>query len=168
MGGRKGLTDQECRNLLERLGYPPDDPVRHLEIPVELVDAIAAAREQPTPANQARARDALARIQLLARQEVLDTTKLHVRSRTRAHCEAHLTKRESEVLNLVALGFENDEIGRAMKIATETVKTHMRNIASLLGTHNRTQAVVIAIARGYILLDDVVEALEALAADQAA
>ena len=64
-----------------------------------------------------------------------------------AHIEsAHsvLTAREWEVLNLVAGGLRNQEIGQKLFISEVTVKSHMRNIMGKLGARSRTHAVSLA------------------------
>jgi LuxR family transcriptional regulator, maltose regulon positive regulatory protein len=55
-----------------------------------------------------------------------------------------LTKREEEVLELLALGLSNAEIGRRLFIAQSTVKVHVRHILEKLGAKNRVQAALIA------------------------
>ncbi len=52
-----------------------------------------------------------------------------------------LSAREFEVLRLVATGSSNRDIGDALFISEETVKTHLRRIFEKLGVSNRTQAV---------------------------
>ena len=51
-----------------------------------------------------------------------------------------LTKRELEILRLVAEGLSNDEIGKKIFISRKTVKTHLRNIFDKLQVHNRFKA----------------------------
>jgi DNA-binding NarL/FixJ family response regulator len=51
-----------------------------------------------------------------------------------------LTKREREILDLVAEGHPNAEIGRRLWITEQTVKFHLSNIYRKLGVSNRTQA----------------------------
>ena len=51
-----------------------------------------------------------------------------------------LTKREKEVLMLLAQGFSNQEIARALFVSEKTVKTHMGNIFGKLNISSRTQA----------------------------
>ena len=53
-----------------------------------------------------------------------------------------LSKRESEVCELVSRGFSNEQIGRKLDITVLTVKTHLRNIYSKSGTNNRTNLVL--------------------------
>jgi LuxR family maltose regulon positive regulatory protein len=51
-----------------------------------------------------------------------------------------LTKREIEVLQLIAQGLTNRQIGEALSISLGTVKRHTANINGKLGVRNRTQA----------------------------
>jgi len=64
-----------------------------------------------------------------------------------------LTQRELQVLNLMAKGLRNKEIGAHLNIAEETVKIHVKNILEKLKVADRTQAVVSASQRGIIRLD---------------
>jgi LuxR family maltose regulon positive regulatory protein len=59
-----------------------------------------------------------------------------------------LSQRELEVLQLIAEGLSNREIGDRLYLALNTVKTHTRNIYSKLGVRSRTQAVSKARAMG--------------------
>jgi LuxR family maltose regulon positive regulatory protein len=52
-----------------------------------------------------------------------------------------LSERELEVLQLLARGASNQEIGRKLMIAVDTVKRHVSQIFSKLGVKNRLQAV---------------------------
>ncbi len=63
---------------------------------------------------------------------------------------APLTKREIEILRLVAGGYSNREIAEALGAAEGTVKNHSSNILSKLGVRDRTQAVLKALDLGYI------------------
>lgn len=68
----------------------------------------------------------------------------------RAMGGAHLSPREIEVLNLIAGGKSNKEIGAALFISEGTVKTHVLSIHEKLGVGDRTEAVVTAIKRGIL------------------
>jgi DNA-binding NarL/FixJ family response regulator len=74
--------------------------------------------------------------------------KLLGRTRTPAHLD--LTRRELEVLALVAGGKTNAEIGRALYIGEATVKTHLLHAFAKLGVDDRTAAVTTAMARGFL------------------
>ena len=59
-----------------------------------------------------------------------------------------LSERESEVVVLVAEGLTNAEIGRALFLGRETVKTHLSRAYRKLGVRNRTEAVRFVLETG--------------------
>lgn len=63
-----------------------------------------------------------------------------------------LRERELAVLGLIAQGMSNLEIGTALSISENTVKTHVNRILSKLGVSDRTQAVIVAVKRGIVSL----------------
>jgi two-component system NarL family response regulator len=63
-----------------------------------------------------------------------------------------LTAREVAVLELVAKGLSNKEIGSALFLAEDTVKNHLKHIYAKLDVSDRTEAVLQAIQRGIITL----------------
>ena len=65
-----------------------------------------------------------------------------------------LTARETEVLRRVALGLSNKDIAAALAVGEETVKTHVTRVLSKLGVENRAQAIVQALKRGLVSLDE--------------
>lgn len=65
-----------------------------------------------------------------------------------------LSPREVEVLALAARGNTNRAIGRAMHVSEATVKTHLLRAYDKLGVNDRTAAVVTALQRGLLVLDD--------------
>ncbi len=65
-----------------------------------------------------------------------------------------LTPREIEVLRQLALGRSNKEIADALEIGDETVKTHVGNVFSKLSVENRAQAIVQALKRGLVSLEE--------------
>ncbi|MEM9007186.1 MAG: response regulator transcription factor [Cyanobacteria bacterium P01_F01_bin.86] len=64
-----------------------------------------------------------------------------------------LTQRESQVLQMLAVGKVNQEIGTELCISERTVKFHINNIFTKLGVRDRTQAVVQALKRGLARLE---------------
>jgi NarL family two-component system response regulator LiaR len=75
-------------------------------------------------------------------------------TRTSKH-SIELTEREQEVLRQLALSRTNHEIAQALTISDETVKTHVGNILTKLQLAHRTQAVIYALKKGIISLDDI-------------
>ncbi|HSM59035.1 MAG TPA: response regulator transcription factor [Candidatus Sulfomarinibacteraceae bacterium] len=73
-------------------------------------------------------------------------------TRMRAPAEENLSAREIEVLQLVAKGASNKEIGKSLHISTATVKTHLIHIYGKLGVDDRTAAVTTALEKGIIRL----------------
>ena len=68
--------------------------------------------------------------------------------------QEELTPREIEVLRQLALGRSNKEIADALSIGDETVKTHVGNVFAKLEVENRAQAVVQALKRGLVSLEE--------------
>ena len=68
--------------------------------------------------------------------------------------DSGLSRREGEVLQLVAKGASNKEIARDLFISENTVKTHLRNILDKLHLANRSQAVAYAIRTGLLPRED--------------
>jgi NarL family two-component system response regulator LiaR len=65
-----------------------------------------------------------------------------------------LTPREIEVVRLLASGQSNKEIADALAIGEETVKTHVGRVLSKLNAENRAQAVIQALKRGLVSLEE--------------
>ena len=61
-----------------------------------------------------------------------------------------LTKRELDVLTLLALGGRNKEIAEQLSLSINTVKFHIENVYQKLGVASRTQAVRVAIGCGLL------------------
>jgi two-component system, NarL family, response regulator DegU len=61
-----------------------------------------------------------------------------------------LTRRECEVLQMLADGKSNRAIGEALYISEKTVKNHVSNILQKMSVNDRTHAVVVAIKKGWV------------------
>ena len=59
-----------------------------------------------------------------------------------------VTRRELEVLALIAHGYSTKEIATALWITEETVRTHVRRLLARLGARTRAHAVAIAFREG--------------------
>lgn len=64
-----------------------------------------------------------------------------------------LTDREVEVLERIARGLGNKEIGAELGISESTVKGHVNNILAKLGVTDRTKALVVALRRGLVRVE---------------
>jgi DNA-binding NarL/FixJ family response regulator len=65
--------------------------------------------------------------------------------------DEELTKRETELLGLIAEGKSNKEISALLNISINTVQVHRLNLMKKLDMHDRTQLVRYAIRKGLIL-----------------
>ena len=63
-----------------------------------------------------------------------------------------LTRREMEVLRMVADGLSNREIAARLSVSEHTIKFHISSVLGKLGASSRTEAVTQGIKRGLILL----------------
>lgn len=66
--------------------------------------------------------------------------------------EAHLSKRELDVLILIKDGLSNPQIAAHLKLSIKTIENHVRSILQKLCAKNRTDAVVIAVKRSLIII----------------
>ena len=62
-----------------------------------------------------------------------------------------LSRRQREVVRLVALGFTGPEIAEELQLAHDTVRTHVRNAMATSGARSRAHLVAIALAGGHAL-----------------
>jgi DNA-binding NarL/FixJ family response regulator len=65
-----------------------------------------------------------------------------------------LSPRELEVMQLVARGERNQQIGAELGISEQTVKNHITSVLHKLGVPNRTRAVTYALRQGWLVLDE--------------
>ena len=70
---------------------------------------------------------------------------------------ATLTRREREVLVLLAQGADREGISQHLVISPETARTHVQNLLGKLGVHSRLEAAAFVMQNG--LLDDLTEVL---------
>lgn len=75
------------------------------------------------------------------------------KAETPAPLEA-LSEREKEVLRFAARGLRNQDIARELSLSERTVQGHMAHIFNKLKVGSRTEAVVCALKRGWVTLDD--------------
>jgi DNA-binding NarL/FixJ family response regulator len=63
-----------------------------------------------------------------------------------------LTPREIEVLTMLAEGLGNKAIARQLDISDNTVKFHLSSIFGKLGATSRTEAVMLGMRHGFIMM----------------
>ena len=61
-----------------------------------------------------------------------------------------LSRRETEIVKMVATGLRNKEIATKLSIGEGTVKTHLHTIYEKLGVHGRVELTMYALERGII------------------
>ncbi|MFI5273276.1 MAG: response regulator [Ktedonobacterales bacterium] len=92
-------------------------------------------------------------------------------SRQRASASAPtappLSEREMDVLREAARGLPNKDIARRLNLSVRTIHTHLGNIFAKLSVGSRTEAVLLALRRGWIALEET-EALPEAAPPEAA
>ncbi len=95
--------------------------------------------------------------QLMSPRELVDLLRLAVQQREQDRdaelALGRLTPREREVLQALAEGLNDREIGQQLHVSTETVRTHMVNILGKLGVESRLQALVYALRHGAVTID---------------
>jgi DNA-binding NarL/FixJ family response regulator len=127
---------QVCRRVREDLG----DSIGIILISGERKEAFDRAAGMLLGADDYMVKpfvldELLARVQRLARRSrPLPRTAV-----------AGLTRRELEILRLLACGMEHTEIARDLVIASKTVEKHIEHILLKLGVHSRAQAVALAL-----------------------
>jgi two-component system NarL family response regulator len=73
---------------------------------------------------------------------------------TQRMARSNLTAREHQVLQLVAKGLTNKEIGRAFGISDNTARNHVNSIIEKLEVSDRTEAATIAMRQGLVSMTD--------------
>ena len=90
--------------------------------------------------------DAIARRRGGAQLAAVDALPIQAAPQT-----GQLSDREVEVIDLVANGLTNGEIGKRLFLSEETVKSHLRNVLAKLGAKNRAHAVALAFRTGRLI-----------------
>jgi DNA-binding NarL/FixJ family response regulator len=87
----------------------------------------------------------------VTRRLIGEFARLRPRLPARPELLEDLTKRETEVLRLVAEGLSNDEIAERLVVSKETVKTHVSRVLGKLRLRDRSQAVIVAYESGLVV-----------------
>jgi len=106
----------------------------------EVVDTVRKAAAGETALSPELAASMLGEVRDLVRREEADA-------------EPIISKREEEVLQLIADGLSTTEVAEKLYISVKTVKNHLASIYQKLDTRDRTQAVLQAVRMGIVRLD---------------
>ena len=88
---------------------------------------------------------------VVTRRLIAEFARLRPSQRTRPEDLDALTRREVEILSLIAAGLSNHEIAHRLVLSNETVKTHVSHVLRKLGLRDRAQAVVVAYESGLVV-----------------
>jgi DNA-binding NarL/FixJ family response regulator len=88
---------------------------------------------------------------VVTRRLIAEFARLRPPQRIRPEDLDALTRRETEILSLVAAGLSNHEIADRLVLSNETVKTHVSHVLRKLGLRDRAQAVVAAYESGLVV-----------------
>jgi DNA-binding NarL/FixJ family response regulator len=66
---------------------------------------------------------------------------------------ADLSRREREILGLLARGLDHTQIAEVLVISGETARTHIQRVLTKLGVHSRLEAASLAIEQGWVSRD---------------
>jgi DNA-binding NarL/FixJ family response regulator len=116
----------------------------------QIMGAIRRVLEGESPLNQELAMHVISRLSGAGAQEAAEPSPDPQPHEPPAQISHPLTKRELEVLRLLAQGKTNQEIARRLVVSTLTVKTHVQRIIGKLGVSDRTQAAVRAAELGLL------------------
>jgi DNA-binding NarL/FixJ family response regulator len=106
----------------------------------EIAEAVRMAAEGDTVLSPALARSMLAEVRKLDQPRTAEEDRV-------------VTKREEEVLQLIADGCSTPEVAEKLYISQKTVKNHLASIYQKLDARDRTQAVLQAVRMGIVRLD---------------
>jgi DNA-binding NarL/FixJ family response regulator len=137
-----GLNGYEvCRELRDRFG----EEVRVLLVSGERTDALDRSAGLLLGADDYMVKPVDGG-ELIARVRRLVTPSAEGSGTPDARLDS-LTKREREVIELLAEGRQQDEIARELVISPKTVATHIQHILAKLEVRSRAQAVAVALRR---------------------
>ena len=103
----------------------------------EVIDAVRMAANGETALSPALAKTMLTEVRKIDEKAAREEDRL-------------VTKREEEVLQLIAEGLSTPEVAARLYISVKTVKNHLASIYAKLDSRDRTQAVVRAVKMGII------------------
>ena len=87
-------------------------------------------------------------------RKILDHLRTPVQEPAQIAAAESLTEREMEVLRWAVKGMSNKEIAGALCLSVRTVQAHLQNIFNKLGVGSRSEAIVYALKKGWLSLEE--------------
>lgn len=132
------------------MSHPPPPLLAALLETLNLLVAQAQAYERALPADNYPARAAVATLGELARQAQNEAGDLAAALTPSPAEPTPFSPREKQVLALVATGLTNKEIAYRLGISERTVQYHLNSIFNKTAVQSRTEAVALALQKGWI------------------
>jgi len=87
-------------------------------------------------------------------RKVINRFRFHNKMQRAARPPEHLSDRETDIIKLAAKGLSNKEIANELYLSRRTVEGNLRTIFNKLGVGSRTEAVIDAMGRGWLTLEE--------------
>jgi len=87
-------------------------------------------------------------------RKVLNRLRFPSKIRRGARPSEHLSDREMDIIKLAAKGMTNKDIANELHLSWRTVEGNLRNIFNKMGVGSRTEAVIQAMGRGWLTLEE--------------
>ena len=143
---RRIVDSQSTTKVIALTSFATDDKV----FPAIRAGAAGYLLKEAEPAELAEAIKKVHRGESILHPNIAARLMQDVAAATpRAH-RTDLTRRELEVLRLIAQGMSNRQIASELSVAEKTVKTHVSSVLSKLGVADRTQAALMAVREGWV------------------
>jgi DNA-binding NarL/FixJ family response regulator len=152
VAGQSNKPNRESKFAEESGPMSFTSPLAGLVDVLELLVAQARAYERALPPNNYPARVAVATLGELARQALNEARGLSnsLEAAQPASGSHPFSPREYEVLGLAAIGLTNKEIAYRLGISERTIQFHINSIFNKTSTNSRTEAVALALQKGWI------------------
>jgi DNA-binding NarL/FixJ family response regulator len=138
-GGETAISGQEAIRVLHRAS-PPLGIVAHGELPERhIANAALQAGASAYVARTAGPEDLIRAVGAAAAQESFVDPAVPPKG-----SRGKLTRRQRQILQLLANGESTTVAARELDLSEETIKTHMKNAMARLGARNRSHAIAIA------------------------
>jgi len=153
----RGINSKRLISVISKSNIQTAIGIMSMDQSVDLVENAVSANANGVISLSVSDEEFIASVRLLAAGQVVVTgskvtTLADVVASSRPHVvgRSGLTKRETQVVELVAKGLTNTDIADHLKLKDGTVKVHVRNIFRKLDLVNRTELTRFAIRSGLV------------------